>query len=164
MRRRNLFAGAVWCAAVLAVAGCTGAPTVLGPTTATVPFAYPSLPLATWPPVTVTQVAAGPPTWGYKIVGGVTPGPAPLPAAWNRISLDFDVPCSVPKSSGGIFKIIPSAGPAQHYVLIYARPTTSAVITVVCDAKPTGSARIEMLDAGLHAYERGAVTVAGPGR
>jgi hypothetical protein len=162
---RRLAAG--FCAAGLAAAGLVpGAPTIAAPLTATVPFDYPfsPFPFPGPPTVTVTQIVAGPPRWGYKITQTPSPGPAPLPAVWNRISIDFDVPCNAPKSSGGSFRIIPSTGPAQHYVLFYPVNTTGAVITVVCEARPTGAATFEMLDASLHAYERGSATVAGPGR
>jgi hypothetical protein len=136
------------------------------PTTVTVPLVSVSPGYLRGPrTVTVTQIVAGPPQWGYKVSGG----PPATPARWDRISIDFDASCNAPKSSGrsGPPKIIPSVGQAQHYVLLYPTIVTSAVITVTCDAKRTGSANFEMLEWGVPARvltRTSPARVAGPGR
>jgi hypothetical protein len=125
---------AFYCA-TLSICLLVGGPTQAAPPSVTVGWAS----VLTGRPfagkTTVTEIVPGPPIWGYRITG----------TRVDRVTIDLDVPCEVPKSSGAP-TITPAKGPSQHYVITFGSARTTRTISIPCnDAKPGGNATFTML-------------------
>jgi hypothetical protein len=130
--------GAFYCAG-LSISLIASSQTLAAPPAVTVGWtrATTGAPIPGWT-TTVSEIVAGPPVWGYRIIGGVG---APRV---DRVVIDLDVPCGAPKSSGAP-TITPAKGPSQHYVLAYAIPSKNRTISIPCDAKRGGNVTFIML-------------------